>query len=124
MKFKKRYKDDSYYYFDYDLYNEINNSKRKREYTLDDLNYPMYKRIRDLYFKSPWHRISKFRYKDHDCKATGITFVYDTGFVLRLNYEFIHNGVLHQKYRYIHNLNSQKFLKLLKLNDIKVLEYQ
>lgn len=121
MILKKKYKDGTTFTFNYDLYNSINRPKRKYEYTLDDLSHPMYARIREAYYASPWHNINVFKYKNFICKNKGITFVFDTGFVLRLNYEYTDNGKVINKYKYIQNINSVKYLKLLKLKDITIL---
>jgi hypothetical protein len=124
MILRKTYKDKSVFQLNYDLYNQINHPKRKQEYTLEDLSHPMYRRICAAYHKSPWHKIHKFKYRNNLCTCTGITFVYDSGFVLRLNYQYSHNGECVNYYRYIENINSVKYLQLLKLKDIEVVEYQ
>jgi hypothetical protein len=124
MILRKTYKDKSVFQLNYDLYNQINHPKHKQEYTLDDLKHPMYNRIREAYYQSPWHKIRKFKYKNNLCTCTGITFVYDSGFVLRLNYQYVNDDKCINYYRYIKNINSLKYLKLLKLKDIEVVEYQ
>jgi hypothetical protein len=117
----KRYKDGSMFKMDHDLYNKINNGRRRKEYTLENLKHPIYKHMRDEYFKSPWHKIHKFKYDGKQCTNTGISFVYDTGFVLRLNYTYYANDKKVCRYRYIQNINSVKFLRLLKVKDITII---
>lgn len=118
----RRYKDNSTFKFNYDLYAELRTEKRKTEYTVDDLQYPFYKNIIEAYYKSPWHKIKKFKYNDKVCTCIGISIVYDTGFVLRLNYQYTSNkNKIIKRYVYIQNINSAKFLRLLKFKDIQVI---
>lgn len=104
-------------YFNITLYNELGN--KKWEYELADI--PRFnKPVREAYENSPWHKVQVFKKDKSVCTVQNIRIVYDGGgYVLKLNY--LKNGK--PTYKYIQNVNSLKYLKLLKLKDVQVLEY-
>jgi hypothetical protein len=120
---KRKEKNGTVSIFNYDIYYQRNPIK-KFEYTLDDLSHPVYSRIRQKYYNSKWHKLDTFIYDNKLCKVTKIAIVYDTGFVLRLDYTYTLNNKIYKAYRYIENLNSIKFLRLLKFSDIKIVTFK
>lgn len=104
--------------FNVSHYARIKKNPSNFEYTIDYFNHKMFDNIVKRYHESPWLNVKKFKYKTHLCEVTSLTFVYDCGYVLKLNYKS--NG--QKYYRYVDNINSLKYLKLLKLKDIEVIE--
>lgn len=122
MKIEKHYADGSYYRFNHDLYRQRCDPRVKQEYAIDEFTHKIHKKIRDAYDNSPWLKIKKFKYKDRIYNVENITVVYDSGYVLRLNYVHKNNqGKIIKYYRYIQNINSIKYLKLLKFKNIIIL---
>lgn len=104
-------------YFNITLYNEL--GSKKWEYELADIPL-VNKTVREAYENSPWRKVQVFKKDKSICTVQNIRIVYDGGgYVLKLNY--LENGK--PTYRYIQNVNSLKYLKLLKLKDVRVLEY-
>lgn len=121
MKLIKRYKDNSCFIFNYDLYNQVKDTI-KTEYSVDDLSHKIYDKIRQAYYRSPWHKVQKFKYEDHICIVDKIVFVFDSGYVLKLKYHYYDdNDNKICRYRYIENINSVKYLRLLRFKDITIL---
>lgn len=113
------YPDGSYVGFNVTQYCKVRKVDYMKEYTVQDLQHKMFERVVAKYNSSPWLNIKKFSMGNNICTVKGLVFVYDGGgYVLKLKYET--NG--NEYYRYVENINSLKYLKLLKLKDIKVLE--
>jgi hypothetical protein len=91
----------------------------KWEYTLEDIpNHRITETIRNAYHESPWQKVKKFIYKGDKCVVKDIVFVYDGGgYVLKLNYTV--NG--EPRYKYIKNINSLKYLKILSIKAVDIL---
>ena len=122
MKKEKYYKDGTYIMFNYDLYAKIKENK-PREYDISYFSHKIYKPLREIYFKSPWHKIKSFVYNNKVCIVQHLSIIWDSGFVIKLTYQYEHNSQLKQSYRYIHNVNSNKYLRLLKLSQISKITY-
>jgi hypothetical protein len=90
----------------------------KREYTIDEI--PVHKiteKVRDAYYTSPWHMINNFKYKGRICTVKKLIIVYDAGYVIKL----IYNNGCRDVHTYVKNVNSLKYLSLLKLKDIEII---
>lgn len=120
MKLERRFDDGSYYMFDYDHYHKLDENKRKDEYNIEEFTHPIYKQLRTIYYSSPWRKIKKFKYKDNICTVINIRIVYDSGYVIKLNYKYTKQGENVETYKYIHKVNGYKYLRLLKLTDIDI----
>lgn len=120
---EKHYKDGSYYRFDYGQYRKRNDPRVKKEYAIDNFQHPLYQFIQNAYQNTPWQNIKTFMYQNKRCTVKNITVVYDSGYVLRLNFaQEQNNGKIINTYKYIQNINSVKYLKLLKLSNIKIIK--
>ena len=90
----------------------------KREYEIDEI--PIHKiteKVRRAYYGSPWRTISNFKYKGSICTVKKLVIVYDAGYVIKL----IYNDGLRDVHTYVKNVNSLKYLSLLKLKDIEII---
>lgn len=116
-------KHNSCTYFNYSLYHQHYGKQHKLEYDVSEFTHPIYAKIVDTYNQSPWHRIKQFKLKNNPQIYTvdNIKIVWDGGYVLKLNYSYFdnkHKQIL--KYKYIKNINSLKYLRLLHLREIDI----
>lgn len=92
----------------------------KREYTIDEI--PVHKiteKVRGAYYASPWCRIKSFKYRGKLCVVKQVSIVYDAGYVIKV----IYNNGYKNFHTYVQNINSMKYLTLLKLKDIEIIQY-
>lgn len=108
---------EDYSAFNITLYKELGTAKW--EYTVEEI--PSFnKTVRDAYYKCPWHKVKVFKYRNKECIVENIRIVFDGGgYVLKLNFTVDGNS----EYKYITNINSLKYLKLLKFKDVDIVEY-
>lgn len=123
MIFKKKSLNGDFRMLDLNQYNLAH--QRQNEYRPEDLKLKIYDRIRKVYYSSPWHNIEEFIYKDKICSIDDIVLVFDVGYVMKINYHYsTKNSEVKYEYKYIHNINSLKYLKLLTFSKVEITKYK